>query len=120
MPYVTKKEREQREAEWRANEERIARQRALWAQIVATPSTEALRQAMLDRAWLLVNNGQCAEADALLEFLPLADVAALLDEAFPDQAASAQGIVTGTAETSEAQAPGGAERRVEPGPKDAP
>jgi hypothetical protein len=33
---------------------------------------------------------------------------------------AAQGIVTGTAETSEAQAPGAPAARVEPGPKDAP
>lgn len=69
---------------WAAEEAvRVAVQRAAF-QALMGPSRAHLQQLMLDRAWFLLDSGECEAADALLEFVPEAAASALLDEFFPD------------------------------------
>lgn len=82
----TAHERREREARWEANEARIAGQRALFVALPASDATEALKAAMMDRAWMLIDSGCCEEADAILEFLPEPDIVRLLDEYFESAA----------------------------------
>ncbi len=65
---------------------RIVVQRELFA---ALPSfgpggcaADDLKKAMIDRAWALLDCGQCEACDALLEFLPEGDARAMLDDYF--------------------------------------
>jgi hypothetical protein len=68
---------------WRKEEnERIARQRELWRLAGFGPAKAALKQAMLERVWTLLDHANPEAADALLEFLPEADAEAILTEYF--------------------------------------
>ena len=82
---MTKREKEEREMAYAANEARIAAQRALFVALPASPEKDALKAAMLDRAWCLIDSGKGEEADAILEFLPEADAVALIDEYFREE-----------------------------------
>lgn len=67
-------ERDAEAAEMQRNENRIATQRALWAAVPPSPELEALKRAMFDRALELLNDGRPDETDAIVEWLPEADV----------------------------------------------
>lgn len=73
---------------WAENEtRRVERQRTLFNMLPDTAALDRLKQAMLDRAWDLLDGGglEGAEAaDALLEFLPSKDAESLLNEFFRD------------------------------------
>ncbi len=68
--------------------ERVKGQRALWTALPefgpGNVAAEALKKAMVDRAWTLLNIGQCEACDALLEFIPEVDAEAMLKKYFPD------------------------------------
>lgn len=71
-------------AERRAREEaRITEQRRLFAANLG-PARADLQSAMLNRAWELLDAGECEACDALLEFVPEAAATALLDEYFAE------------------------------------
>lgn len=83
-------------AEWRAitkaegrfqeNEDaRIARQRTLTAMVPDTHAFSKLTEAMLQRAYDLLWDGDCSGCDALTEFLPSAAVSKMLDAWGNDQ-----------------------------------
>jgi len=55
-------------------ERRIGRQRTKFNMLPSSRSTDELRDAMLQRAYDLMWDGMCTECDALVEFLPSADV----------------------------------------------
>ncbi len=65
---------------------RIALQRALWAALPdlgpGAAAVEALKKAMINRAWQLLDTGFGEACDALLEFLPEAEADAMLKEYF--------------------------------------
>lgn len=63
---------------------RVERQRTLFAMLPDTRATDRLKQAMLDRAWVLLDAGECEACDALLEFIPEDEAQKLLDEFFND------------------------------------
>lgn len=65
---------------------RVERQRTLFAMLPDCHATDRLKQAMLDRAWALLDGGLegTAACDALLEFLPSNDADQLLKEYFGD------------------------------------
>jgi transcriptional regulator with XRE-family HTH domain len=63
-----------RREERRQEDARIARQRALWAALPASPEKAALEAAMLDRCLDLMHWGNGEETDALAEWLPEAGV----------------------------------------------
>ena len=70
-------------AKWAGEERaRVAAQRRAFAK-VGRRVRDALERAMLDRAWALLDAGECEAADALLEFCTEAAATALLDEFFP-------------------------------------
>lgn len=48
------------------------------------PGIARLIEAMCDRAWELLDAGECEAADALLEFVPAERAKALLDEFFAE------------------------------------
>jgi len=85
-PKATKAQRDARNREfeaWAAAERaRVAAQRAAFAKAYG-PSAD-LQRLMLDRAWALLEAGECEAADALLEFVPEWAATQLLDEFFPD------------------------------------
>lgn len=62
---------------------RIWRQR-IYLTSIHGPIKDALVRRLLDRAWELLDAGECEAADALLEFVPEPDATALLDEFFPE------------------------------------
>lgn len=68
---------------------RIATQRAAFAELPAYgpegASVDQLKQIMIDRAWKLLDIGQCDACDALLEFVPEADATKMLDEYFKEE-----------------------------------
>lgn len=69
-------------ARWVAEERaRVEVQRRAFAR--AQPNAEVIKL-MLDRAWALLDAGECEAADALLEFVPEWQATKLLDEFFPD------------------------------------
>jgi len=70
----------------RQEKSRIAKMRALWAAIPTSPEKAACEQAMLDRAWTLLDTGMegAAGCDALLEFMPEARADELLNEYFKE------------------------------------
>ena len=81
-----RKERDAAFAEWAAQQKsRVAGQRELWRVSGFGPEKAALKQAMLDRAWELLDAGEVEAADAILEFLPEADAVKLLDEFFREE-----------------------------------
>lgn len=60
---------------WTPEEERrVGRQRTLMAMLPDTRSVDALKEAMLQRAYDLMWDGNCMACDALVEFLPSAAV----------------------------------------------
>lgn len=85
MPTRTKPERARRDAafaKWAAEEKaRIARQRRFLTRGKG-PGVAKMIQAMLDRAWELLDAGETEAADALLEFVPAPDAEKLLNEFF--------------------------------------
>lgn len=84
-PFDAKRERQQR-LEWFAREvSRVESQRTLWTMVYDNSAKDALKIAMLDRAWALLDCGECEAADALLEFVPTKDADKLLEEYFGDQ-----------------------------------
>jgi hypothetical protein len=70
----------------RSYRERIEHQRALFAANLG-PARVELQEAMLYRAWALLEAGEGEAADALLEFVPEAAAVRLLDEFFPEDLA---------------------------------
>lgn len=64
-----------------AENKRIARQRAAMRRNMG-PARAQLQRMMLERAWELLDAGECEAADALLEFVPAPAAEALLDEFF--------------------------------------
>jgi hypothetical protein len=87
MPTQSKREIAEQEARWAANRLRIEKQRTLWAMTYPNAAKDRLKEAMLQRAWDLLDSGSegGAEAcDALLEFLPADDAEKLLNELFRD------------------------------------
>ncbi|WP_331326465.1 hypothetical protein [Methylobacterium fujisawaense] len=91
MPTQAQMKRWQREdaearARWLADEKiRVMRQRALWRALPDCEPKEALRKAMLDQAWELLDANRGEACDALLEFLPESDQDQLLRAFFPEQ-----------------------------------
>ena len=81
-----KQEREQREAEWKANEERVRALGDLFSALPDGSAKTALWTAMADRIVDLYNNVRMAEGDAILEFLPNDYARKLLDWYFHDDA----------------------------------
>lgn len=85
MPARTKAERARRHAayvKWLAEEHaRIRRQRRFLTKGQG-PGVAKMIQAMLDRAWELLEAGEAEAADALLEFVPEAEADKLLNEYF--------------------------------------
>lgn len=61
-------------AHWDAEEKRIGRQRTLMAMLPDTRAADALKAAMLQRAYDLMWDGDAQSCDALVEFLPSKDV----------------------------------------------
>lgn len=89
MPITNAKKRRARaDEEWerKCAEEsaRIARQREVFARLPHCRERQALMAAMLDRAFALLDGGQCEACDALLEFVPEEKSDALLSEYFND------------------------------------
>lgn len=70
--------------------QRIAAQRALFGELPPSIATDLFKQAMLDRAWHLLDAGQGEACDALLEFVPEIDATRLLDKYFPELANDAE------------------------------
>jgi hypothetical protein len=87
---LTKKERERRKAEWRANEDRVRKLGDLFSALPACPEKEALWAAMADRIIDLFNESKFEEGDAVLEFLPNDYARQLLDWYFDDDENSPQ------------------------------
>lgn len=76
---------------WAAEERaRIARQRAAFRELMG-PSRAALQQIMLDRAWELLDAGECEACDALLEFVPEEAADALLNDYFEEPPTTKRG-----------------------------
>jgi hypothetical protein len=87
MPTRTRAQKAAAEAayvKWAAQEQRrITRQRRFLTRGQG-PGVEKIIQAMLDRAWDLLDAGEAEAADALLEFVPAERAEALLREFFPE------------------------------------
>lgn len=64
---------------------RIDRQRTLFGAVLNGPAKDALRTAMLQRAYDLLWDGDCSGCDALMEFLPSTDVEQMLSAWEADQ-----------------------------------
>jgi hypothetical protein len=66
--------------------ERVTAQRALWAALPefgpGGEAADALKAAIIARAWRLLDSGQCEACEALLEFVPEADARQMLNEYF--------------------------------------
>ena len=84
MARMSKREREAREAEMRAYNERIARLEAIYAALPACPEVEEFKKIVWARITELYDEFKFAEGDVLLEFLPQTEAKALLDEYFGD------------------------------------
>lgn len=67
------------------DEKRIARQRNLFTMLPVYDAKERLREAMLQRAYDLLWDGDSAGCDAICEFLPADDVEKMLDAWSADQ-----------------------------------
>lgn len=66
--------------DWNAQEEkRVERQRTLFAMLPSTDATDRLKEAMLQRAYDLLWDGDALGADAIVEFLPSKEVALMLN-----------------------------------------
>lgn len=68
-----------------SEQKRIDRQRTLMAMVPDSRAKSDLRGAMLQRAYDLLWDGDCAGCDALIEFLPSLEVGQLLDAWQDDQ-----------------------------------
>lgn len=77
-------ERERREAEWAAEQERVRLLGCLTEAIPAGPAKRALLTAMRDRIIDLYNASRFEHGDVLLEFMPNDYARKLLDWYFPD------------------------------------
>jgi hypothetical protein len=66
-------------------EKRIGKQRTLTAMLPDTRSVDALKAAMLQRAYDLLWDGDWSACDAIIEFLPSADVEKMLNAYDQDQ-----------------------------------
>jgi hypothetical protein len=81
-------EKRAREEAYAKERARINVQRALWAALPefgpGGVAAETLKKAIVDRAWKLLDEGQCEACDALLEFVPEADAEAMLSEYFKE------------------------------------
>ena len=68
--------------------ERVKQQRKLFAALPTLGpdgvAAEALKQAMIDRAWRLLDEGEVTACDVLLEFVPEEEADKMLHEYFPD------------------------------------
>ncbi len=60
-------------------EKRIERQRTLFAMLPPSHATDRLKEAMMQRAYDLMWNGDGLATDAILEFLPSKDAEAVLN-----------------------------------------
>lgn len=67
------------------DERRVERQRTLFNALPSSSATDRLKEAMLQRAYDVLWDGNAAACDALLEFLPSDDVQRLLDAWENDQ-----------------------------------
>ncbi len=65
-----RKERERREAEWQAEQERVRKLGDLFDALPDGPQKTALKEAMTDRIIDLYNHNELEKGDILLEFLP--------------------------------------------------
>lgn len=68
-----------------ADEKRISRQRNLFTMLPDTSANDALKEAMLQRAYDLLWDGDALGCDAILEFIPSRDADALLNAWSADQ-----------------------------------
>jgi transcriptional regulator with XRE-family HTH domain len=67
------------QAAWMESEQaRIAGHQEVWDAVPESPEKDALKAAMLARAFDLLCEGRAEEADTMMEFLPQADVLAVL------------------------------------------
>lgn len=83
----TKGEREdtaRREQERLEEQRRIDRQRTLFNILPTCSQRDKLKNAMLQRAYDLIWDGECEACDALTEFLPSEDVGKMLDAYIDD------------------------------------
>lgn len=67
---------------------RIERQRTKFAMIPDTAARDRFKDAVIARAWELLDIGQSEACDALLEFMPSADADKMLNEYFAEDLAS--------------------------------
>lgn len=81
-----KAEREKREAEWRAEEDRVRKLGDLFSALPACHQRDALQEAMSDRVIELFNAAKFQEGDAIIEFLPNDYARQLLDWYFDGDA----------------------------------
>lgn len=82
-------ERERVRERFDADARRIERQRTRFVMLPPGHAKDALLKAMLERAGALLVGGRADEADAILEFVPSADVERLLDEVLPAERSEA-------------------------------
>lgn len=71
-------ERELTERRHCRHQAKIARQRAVWADIPEGPARDRLIELMSNVAWELLNSARADEADLVLEIMPEADATKLL------------------------------------------
>lgn len=83
-PKSKRQERQEREAEWEAEQERVRKLGELFEALPDCPQKEALKEAMTDRIIDLYNNVKWEHGDALLEFLPNEHARRLLDWYFDE------------------------------------
>lgn len=67
------------------DEKRVARQRNLFTMLPDTRATDQLKEAMLQRCYDLMWDGNCIGCDALAEFLPESDVTRMFNAWENDQ-----------------------------------
>lgn len=80
-----KQERQEREAAWAAEQERVRRLGDLFDALPNGPQKLALLEAMTDRLVDLYNNVKLEHGDVLLEFMPNAYAREILDWYFDDE-----------------------------------
>lgn len=74
------------------DEERISQQRNLFLNLPRGPQADALQRAMLQRAYDLMWDGDPIACDAIIEFLPIAEVTRMFDAWQDDQGQGIDGI----------------------------
>lgn len=84
----SRKERESREAAWKAEEERVRKLGDLFNALPDCPQKAALLEGMTDRIVDLYNNAKWEEGDAIIEFLPNDYARSLLDWYFDEDPAA--------------------------------